>query len=108
MSMLRTTTSRTQSSRTHRDGVEVLDAFTGRVDLSAGAASFPGYHADISGDGALRPFRQLEVIARSIADVAMDNFSPGCWRHSVTSGAPDVQTVFEGSICQSRAEEKFL
>ena len=81
----------------HRDGVEVLDAFTGELICQL-ALQHPGYHADINGDGAIDHLDARGHRAH-IADVAMDNFSPGCWA-SVTSGAPDVQTVFEGSICK--------
>ena len=81
----------------HRDGVEVLDAFTGELICQL-ALQHPGYHADINGDGAIDHLDARGHRAH-IADVVMDNFSPGCWA-SVTSGAPDVQTVFEGSICK--------
>ena len=81
----------------HRDGVEVLDAFTGELICQL-ALQHPGYHADINGDGVIDHLDARGHRAH-IADVAMDNFSPGCWA-SVTSGAPDVQTIFEGSICK--------
>ena len=89
----------------HRDGVEVLDAFTGELICQL-ALQHPGYHADINGDGVIDHLDARGHRAR-IADVAMDNFSPGCWA-SVTSGAPDVQTIFEGSICKPTRKSRSL
>ena len=74
----------------------VLDAFTGELICQL-ALQHPGYHADINGDGVID---HLDARGhRAQIAMAMDNFSPGCWA-SVTSGAPDVQTIFEGSICE--------
>ena len=89
----------------HRDGVEVLDAFTGELICQL-ALQHPGYHADINGDGVIDHL-DARGHRTHIADVAMDNFSPGCWA-SVTSGAPDVQTIFEGSICKPTRKSRSL
>jgi hypothetical protein len=87
----------------HREGVEVLDAFTGELICQL-ALEIPGYHADINGDGAIDHLDARGHRAR-FADTALDGFAPGCWA-TVTSGAPDVETVFEGSICKPTRKMK--